>query len=829
MTTGRPMSLVPLLLALGLGACAPDRQTLEVDVSGLAGTGVSALEVDVNLTGERTWSAPTEEIRRRLDRFVLRLPAELRGQVSVKVQAVDGGGCALAAGEAQVEVAGLKSTAVHVDLLPDARAHPGCRLRLARIGPQAGRVRARGGGIDCGGAEQRCEATYPKRSRVELEVTDLAAEDNVYFTGWSGPCTGLGACSVEIGSGTQTVRANFAARQVCNAKGWCWERPRPEGTVLNGLWASGPSDVWAVGNEGRILHSDGVEWTPMATGYEENLLGIWGSDAEDVWVVGAGGRILHFDGFQWRAVESGTTEGMLRVHGVPPPGPGPVGPGRPLHLFVGSQDFIRHLQWDGTALTTVEAGSQSWRGETKRRVILFGVWAAAADDAWAAGALTEDFGQTFSAGTLLHFDGREWQERLPAAQRSTALFSAWGSGPRDVWFAGSGGLLLRWDGAGLTTVDTRTPATYYHVSGSGPDDVWAVRDDGILQRFRRDGSSERFNANSRGALTASFGTTGGDRWAVGNGGALVHWNGAYFSAYRAGSQERLAAIGGTSAGARWALGHGGTLLQLDGDVWQPLRFGVSTNWLGIAPFGRDSFWLAGAAGYLMTRRPDGHVALTQADDFPTYLGIWSKDGVDCWAVGVLDPETSRKGRLHHLRWDDATQDFVDVERWLIDFPAQGVWGSARDDVWAVGTQVIDDKYLLGHVLHFDGGAWSYVKTPELPLRVLAVWGTGPRDVWVGGGLPSYGIVAGRGILLHFDGSSWTSTDVRREVHAIHGTGPRNVWAVSDTGLAYHFDGTRWTEEATGQQVNLNGVFAEPGGGAITIGDFGAILRRKGDP
>jgi photosystem II stability/assembly factor-like uncharacterized protein len=66
---------------------------------------------------------------------------------------------------------------------------------------------------------------------------------------------------------------------------------------LHAVWGSGPNDVWAVGDDGTILHYDGKAWAPAALGLADgdrptSLLGIWGSGPDDVWIVGEG-LLLH--------------------------------------------------------------------------------------------------------------------------------------------------------------------------------------------------------------------------------------------------------------------------------------------------------------------------------------------------------------------------------------------------------------------------------------------------------------------------------------------------------------------------------------------------------
>jgi hypothetical protein len=62
--------------------------------------------------------------------------------------------------------------------------------------------------------------------------------------------------------------------------------------VLEEVWGSSPTDVYAVADDGFVLHYDGVQWT-AAQQTDQILLGVFGSSAADVYAVGLGGRVIH--------------------------------------------------------------------------------------------------------------------------------------------------------------------------------------------------------------------------------------------------------------------------------------------------------------------------------------------------------------------------------------------------------------------------------------------------------------------------------------------------------------------------------------------------------
>lgn len=88
--------------------------------------------------------------------------------------------------------------------------------------------------------------------------------------------------------------------------------------ALRGIWGSSATDVFAVGETGTVLHSDGTVWTAMTSDTSQWLNAVWGSSATDVFAVGENGTIVHYDGLAWTAMESGVSENLHGVYGDAP-------------------------------------------------------------------------------------------------------------------------------------------------------------------------------------------------------------------------------------------------------------------------------------------------------------------------------------------------------------------------------------------------------------------------------------------------------------------------------------------------------------------------------
>ena len=65
--------------------------------------------------------------------------------------------------------------------------------------------------------------------------------------------------------------------------------PMISGTTrqLRGVWGTSPTDVYAVGSRGTILHYDGTDWSAMVSPVDlESLNDVWGTSSDDIYAVG---------------------------------------------------------------------------------------------------------------------------------------------------------------------------------------------------------------------------------------------------------------------------------------------------------------------------------------------------------------------------------------------------------------------------------------------------------------------------------------------------------------------------------------------------------------
>ncbi|MFC1926211.1 WD40/YVTN/BNR-like repeat-containing protein [Chloroflexota bacterium] len=221
--------------------------------------------------------------------------------------------------------------------------------------------------------------------------------------------------------------------------------------LFQDIWGSSSTDVFAVGEWGVIVHYDGNDWTPMASGEDyHDLYGVWGSSSTDVFAVGTGGTILHYDGSAWSEMTSGTSAGRYGVWGS-----------SATDVFaVGDDGVIVH--YDGSAWSKMTSGTLD---------DLWGVWGSSATDVFAVGDL----------GTILHYDGSAWSEMTSGT--TEWLFGVWGSSATDVFAVGKYGTILHYDGSAWSEMTSGTSASLYGVWGSSSTNVFAVGAGGTIRHY----------------------------------------------------------------------------------------------------------------------------------------------------------------------------------------------------------------------------------------------------------------------------------------------------------------------------------------------------------
>jgi hypothetical protein len=300
-------------------------------------------------------------------------------------------------------------------------------------------------------------------------------------------------------------------------------------------------------------------------------------------------------------------------------------------------------------------------------------------------------------------------------------------------------------------------------------------------------------ADTRSALTAVWGTSKNDVWAVGSGGAVIHFDGSKWKDRSLETTSTLFSIGGSGPNDAWIVGTYGTILHRTASgVWelQPIVpfTGASEKMLfSVWSPAPDQVWIGGeslkiptetkAATQYRRTTVDGGARWQAVSPCPTCTfvrRVWGPSPDEVWSVGAL----GKAYRTTPTGGDGGAP--VSVE--IVTHATQdllGVWGSSKDDVWLVGRR--------GTIRRCRAGSTECETVETASTEDLyAVWGSADNDVWV---------VGDQGTILHFDGTSFHESTAafpgarKPTLYGVWGSAGSDVWIVGEKALL-HFTGAK---------------------------------------
>lgn len=225
---------------------------------------------------------------------------------------------------------------------------------------------------------------------------------------------------------------------------------------LNSIWGSSPDDVYAVGDNGLIMHFDGSIWQIMDSGTQTNLNDIWGSGKNDIFAAGERLTVLYSNGNDWEILDSGHIDNATGVWGY-----------SENHAFV--CDDHHHIS--GFDLTG--RNFYDYIAPVHFSDIWGGMWGlvAVGMDSFCMSSMS---GETWGCG---------W---LPDVPQNFEFRSVWADFGGDVAFmASSYGIFI----LDLTSFDSPIPifgnefTRFNHIFGISEGELFAVGEDGLIVRY----------------------------------------------------------------------------------------------------------------------------------------------------------------------------------------------------------------------------------------------------------------------------------------------------------------------------------------------------------
>ncbi|MCG3173991.1 MAG: hypothetical protein GMKNLPBB_02208 [Myxococcota bacterium] len=249
------------------------------------------------------------------------------------------------------------------------------------------------------------------------------------------------------GSGKNSVYVSGDGMALWN--GNSWERVNlPATGRLNAIWGANADDIWAVGENGFMVHYDGLRWNFVTPPIREDMKAITGTASNNIYAVSEKGSVLHYDGAAWKVIPSTGTSGWNAL------------------AIAGANDVWTAGPYGAMARGGLGGLRQFHVSATPNS--LRGVWAVTPNEVIAVG----------DRGTILRWDGREWKQETAAG--SPGLYGAWGSAANNLWITGTDGYTSNWNGSAWKKVPTGSTAVIRSIWGKDAQNVWAVGDKGVL-------------------------------------------------------------------------------------------------------------------------------------------------------------------------------------------------------------------------------------------------------------------------------------------------------------------------------------------------------------
>jgi hypothetical protein len=551
---------------------------------------------------------------------------------------------------------------------------------------------------------------------------------------------------------------------------WGWHHPQPQGTVINGFWGTGPNDVLAVGAAGSMIRFDGTRWLPMTAGVSTQWWHAWGTGFDNLYVVGDSGTIMHFDGATWSSMASPTPYNIFRLWGS-----------GPTDIFAVAGEQGPDYGWGGGAVLHYDGAAWTiMQGAPTHHMC--GISGNGPNDVYA-----------FGCGGFYHYNGTSWSSMAPPPA-TVGCTGMWCAGPNAVYATGydihdAQSFSLRvfrydgstWSGVFTSMIPVLSLASFWSAGGSGPNDVYFGGSVDYLVHY--DGTA----------------------WST-----LSVWEGA--SELRALSAPP---VGNVFVGGRAPFG-GLILSSWDGHLWKDHRktvvdarvdildfWGVSPNFV----FAVGTMSAYDQYGYLLYYDGTQWKLTYTVYQWRTFRAVWGSQLNDIFFVGGRTSSSPSPTIVH---FNGATMADMTPNTVVALFD---VWGSGPNDVYAVG-----GSSGLGAVIHYDGTAWSQVRTESASIN--GVWGTAANNVMA---------VGDGGRILRYDGSAWSTmtSPTTRSLRSLWGTGASGVFAVGDGGTILTFNGSTWSPMTSGTDALLRAVRGSGPNDVYAVGDSGVILRYDG--
>ncbi len=225
---------------------------------------------------------------------------------------------------------------------------------------------------------------------------------------------------------------------------------------LSGISGNSPNDVYAVGDDGKIIHFDGKKWSHLAKHTNEDLKAVWVNE-EAVFAVGNNGTIIRNGSLE---PNSPTKKNINAVWGTFQKDK--------INVFaVGNGGAIVHF--NGEKWSPMDSPAKN------DTINLNGVWGNHINNIYAVG----------DSGTILYYNGETWSQLNTSLcfLKEISLQAVWGNATNDVFIVGAAGTIIHYDGVQWYPMKSPTKNNLHDIQGTSSSDIYAVGDSGTVLHY----------------------------------------------------------------------------------------------------------------------------------------------------------------------------------------------------------------------------------------------------------------------------------------------------------------------------------------------------------
>ncbi len=434
-----------------------------------------------------------------------------------------------------------------------------------------------------------------------------------------------------------------------------------------------------------------------------------------------------------------------------------------------------------------------------------------------------------SSGNFVYYDGEEWTVENAVTDRG--VIDIWGSSKEDVFAVAPDydtSKIYHYDGVGWQMVHAGS-GFWSGVWGSGPTSVYVVGGEfesggyGSIVHYDGVKWEQVFEGNVR---FIDIWGSGEDNIFVTSESGILHYDGNQWEWMR--EADHYSWIWGNSSddifATRTISRNSYVIDHYDGVRWETLPLNMGTEDVVFSLWGDGKSLFVGG-----WRNTDYNIVLglvyryygesLSEELFPissSLTGVWGSDSSNIFAVSGTTQDWG--GSKAIIRYDG--NDWSEMVH-SYDVVLDGVWGTEDDNVYAVGRNGSDET---GVILHYDGDSWTSVGLPEIVEALVGIWGSGPNDIFA---------VGDGGTAIHFDGQSWSHMEVPTKGYltSVWGSSASDVFAVGSGGMIIHWDGSSWQRmkrpEGAASGADLNDVWGSGPNDVYAVNQEGQILHYDG--